>query len=113
MMRCPPFAKMHPQHRRAIARLTGVVSLILAIPAAGAIHSLPAPAGNATSVSWSAIKEAGHPCGGVAKASRMADGSIRAQCKNGEWYRVARIQGVSGVVAMRCSAAAAMGVSGC
>jgi hypothetical protein len=41
----------------------------------------------------------------------LKDGSIRAVCSNGEAYRVFTVKGMT--VAMKCSAAAKLGVSGC
>lgn len=71
----------------------------------------PAPAGPPKSVAAAAIKDADHPCGIVSSATRLDSGGIRAVCSNGEAYRIFTVQGR--VVAMRCSAAARIGVSGC
>jgi hypothetical protein len=70
-----------------------------------------APKGSATQVAAAAIKDADHPCGRVVQAMRRDSGDIRAICSNGEAYRVFAIEGRT--VALRCSAAARLGVSGC
>ena len=71
----------------------------------------PAPAGDTARVSLTVLKEADHPCPRVSSASRMQDGSIRASCSNGEDYRIVSADGRP--LAMRCSAARALGVKGC
>lgn len=58
-----------------------------------------------------AIREADHPCPIVLAAQRVSDGSVRAACSNGEVYRVMKLRGEW--LAMRCSAAERLGVSGC
>lgn len=58
-----------------------------------------------------AIRDAGHPCGGLVSSALMSDGSVRATCTNGETYRVSLRGGT--LVAMRCSAAARLGITGC
>ncbi len=72
----------------------------------------PAPAGDADTVAMSVIRDAEHPCGNVVTAERVADGSIKAVCTNGEDYRIMTVDGV-GPVAMRCSAVREMDISGC
>jgi RNA polymerase subunit RPABC4/transcription elongation factor Spt4 len=62
-------------------------------------------------VATGAIRDAGHPCALVTSSSKMSDGSIRALCSNGESYRVSLIGGR--FVAMRCSAARQLGITGC
>jgi hypothetical protein len=65
-------------------------------------------------VAEDAIKDAEHPCGKVTTAVRHpTDGSIIATCSNRERYRVFTMQPINEVVAMRCSAAEKLGVSGC
>jgi hypothetical protein len=80
-------------------------------PVYGQIKIEPAPKGEPKGIASAAIKEADHPCGRVLDAIRLNDGSIRAVCSNGEAYRVFIAQGI--LVAMKCSAAARLGVSGC
>lgn len=58
-----------------------------------------------------AIREADHPCPVVLAAQRVSDGSVRAACSNGEIYRVMKFRGEW--LAMKCSAAERLGVSGC
>lgn len=58
-----------------------------------------------------AIREADHPCPTILAAQRVSDGSVRAACSNGEVYRVMKFRGEW--LAMRCSAAERLGVSGC
>ena len=69
---------------------------------ASALHVLPAP-----------IREAGHPCPRVVGAKRLGDGGIRALCSNGETYRISKLREIPDTVAMKCSAATAMGIYGC
>lgn len=72
----------------------------------------PAPDGDPLQVARDAIKEAGHKCGRVKSASRrLADGSIIANCSNGQHFRVFTVEDI-GTVAMSCEAAAQLGVSG-
>ena len=71
----------------------------------------PAPPGDPKSVASAAIREADHPCGRVLDAVRLNTGGIRAVCSNGDAYRVFTVEGK--VVAMKCSAAARLGISGC
>ena len=84
---------------------------MMAAPVRAQIKIEPAPAGEPKNIATAAIKEAAHPCGRVLEAIRLNDGGIRAVCSNGEAYRVFTMQG--GLVAMKCSAAARLGVSGC
>lgn len=57
------------------------------------------------------IREAEHPCGTVAAAVRLSDGSVRAVCSNSEIYRVMQVRGEW--LALKCSAAQRMGIQGC
>ena len=57
------------------------------------------------------IGETAHPCGTVAAAARLPDGSVRAVCSNSEIYRVMRVGGEW--LALKCSAAQRLGVHGC
>ena len=71
-----------------------------------------APAGEARSVAAEAIRPHGTTaCPRITAAERVPDGSIRATCSNGEAFRV--FTAGERVVAMRCSAAAELGVGGC
>jgi len=69
----------------------------------------PAPDGAASVVAQRIIRQNfdESDCPLVVAAQRLGDGSIAAQCNNGERYRV------TASIAMRCSAAAALGISGC
>lgn len=58
-----------------------------------------------------AIRTAEHPCGTVAAAVRLSDGSIKAVCSNEEIYRVMLVRGEW--FALRCSAALRYGIQGC
>ena len=71
----------------------------------------PAPSGNAITVASQVIKQAEHPCPKVTGARRLKDGSITAKCSNAETYRVFSVKDKP--VALRCSVAKAIGVSGC
>lgn len=57
------------------------------------------------------IRQTEHPCGTVAAAVRLSDGSVRAVCANGEVYRVFPLRGEW--LAMKCSAVQRIGVEGC
>jgi len=60
-----------------------------------------------------AIRYADHPCPRVTTAVELQDGSIRAICSNNETYRI-MTKTVNGKrLAMRCSAGARLGVTGC
>lgn len=74
----------------------------------------PAPAGEATVVARKAILENfdKSDCPLVTSARRYGDGSIKAHCDNGEAFRVFTLSKF-GLIAMRCSAVAELGVSGC
>lgn len=72
-----------------------------------------APAGSPSRVALSAIQAnfGREVCPRVTRAERQANGSIHADCSNGESFRVFTIGGR--VVAMRCTAAARYGIEGC
>ena len=75
----------------------------------------PAPEGNdALAVAQAVIRDnfERSDCPSVTTAQRVGvDGSIKAACSNGETFRVFRLNGKA--VAMKCSAAARLGVAGC
>lgn len=72
----------------------------------------PAPKGLPKLVAKAAIDEAEHDCGQVVVARRLPqDGSVIAECSNGERYRVFGMKG-KGTFAMKCSAAADLGIEG-
>lgn len=73
----------------------------------------PAPggAGEEKSVSTKIIRDAEHPCGKVVTATRNNDGTISAKCSNKEKYRIFTANNKP--IAMRCSVASKLGVSGC
>ena len=74
-----------------------------------------APTGPAKRVATAAIADAGHPCSNVLDAIRLNDGTIRAVCSTGDAYRIFSFvnDGETTVMAMNCSAAAKLGISGC
>jgi hypothetical protein len=90
--------------------ILSAISLVLAT-SASALVTAPAPAGPAMSVAATVIHWAGHPCPRVVSARRDSSGGIHAFCSNNETYLVFRVVGVAHTVAMRCSAAASIGVS--
>jgi hypothetical protein len=53
----------------------------------------------------------GHECGRVVEANRLSDGSIRAKCDNGEWFRIDFMNGAP--VAVRCTATEKQGITDC
>ena len=71
----------------------------------------PAPIGDSKVVALQAINEAKHACPKIISAKRWSNGSITAICSNGEDYRIFTINGES--LAMKCSAARAIGVKSC
>jgi hypothetical protein len=87
------------------------VAFAVTAPVDSQVKIEPAPRGEPKTIATGAIKAANHPSGKVLDAIRLNDGSIRAVCSNGEAYRVFTVQGE--LVAMKCSAAARLGVSGC
>lgn len=82
-----------------------------AAPVHGQVAIGAAPLGEPKIVAASAIRDAGHPCGKVLSAVRRSEGDVRAVCSNGETYRIFTVKGEA--IAMRCSAAAKIGVTGC
>jgi hypothetical protein len=84
------------------------------IAGAQSYQVLPAPPGDAKTVALDVIREAEHPCPKLTDAKRSADGSLLARCSNGEKYLVFRLKTNNKTidVAMKCSAAAAIGVKG-
>lgn len=99
----------------SVSRILLPLGIALVLTAPPFVHSQtkigPAPAGSPKTVAAAAIRDADHPCGNVRDAIRLDTGGIRAVCSNGETYRIFTVDGK--VVAMRCSAAARLGVSGC
>lgn len=95
-------------------------AVLVSILAAGAavaqsFQVLPAPPGESTAVALRVIRGAEHPCPRVVHASRAQNQSILAVCSNKETYLVFSIRKSSGAVmdvAMKCSAAQAIGVKG-
>ena len=88
-----------------------VLTLVVPSLVYGQMKIGPAPEGPPKQIAAAAIRAAEHPCGTVLDAIRLDTGGIRAVCSNGETYRIFTVQG--NVVAMKCSAAARLGVSGC
>lgn len=77
------------------------------------LHTSGAPAGDALAVAKTILRTSPQPCGRVRSAERQGDDSIRATCSNGEVYRLFVIEGMEEPTALRCTAAADLGVSGC
>ncbi|MDP9995496.1 hypothetical protein J2W28_006436 [Variovorax boronicumulans] len=78
-------------------------------------QTLPAPPGAAAEVALRVIREAEHPCPKLTRASRLPDQTIVAVCTNRENYRIFSIRNKAGRVmdlAMKCSAAKKLGISG-
>lgn len=94
-----------------LALLVTVLSLIAPTRAVGQAAIGAAPLCDPKTVAMAAIRDAGHPCGKVVSAARRSEGDVRAVCSNGETYRIFTIKGEA--MAMRCSAAAKIGVTGC
>ena len=94
------------------------IAIALAVLAVGA-HAQPAstisaaPAGDPAVVALRVIREnfSSDVCPRMNRASRVPDGSIRGTCSNGETFRIFTLS--DRAVAMRCSAAAALGIEGC
>lgn len=99
------------KERRAMGACCAV--WVLLAPAQANAQIAAAPDGDPTIVAQKIIREnfEATDCPLVVRAVRFGDGSIKAFCSNSEAFRVFRIQGKQ--VAMRCSAAKALGVSGC
>ncbi|MDM0121934.1 hypothetical protein [Variovorax arabinosiphilus] len=96
-------------------QLAVLASMLAGAAAAQSIQVLPAPRGEPMAVAMRVIREAEHPCPKVVRASRAQDQSILAACSNKESYLVFSIRKSSGAVmdvAMKCSAARALGVKG-
>jgi hypothetical protein len=76
----------------------------------------PAPSGDPAKVARQEIQKAEHPCPRVVAATRVSGGGIAAKCSNGEDYLIASMSNPKHghiVVAMRCSAARKLGITGC
>lgn len=97
-------------------QLAALVSILAAGAAvAQPFQVLPAPPGESPVVALRVIREAEHPCPTVIRANRAQNQSILAVCSNKESYLVFSIRRSSGAVmdvAMKCSAARAIGVKG-
>ena len=91
--------------------LVPLAGLLLCSTALGQAKVGPAPGGDAVRVAHKVIVNNGHACPKVLSATRRSDGSIKAECSNGEDYRVFSINGDP--LSMKCSAARKLGVSGC
>jgi hypothetical protein len=74
----------------------------------------PAPEGEAAVVAQRIILDNFDPpdCPLVVAANRLGDGSIKAICNNNESFRIFSVQEV-GPVALKCSVAPLLGISGC
>lgn len=98
-------------------RFVWLASMLVATAAgAQSYQVLSAPPGEPIAVAQRVIREAEHPCPKVVRASRSKDQSILAACSNKESYLVFSIRQKSGNVmdvAMKCSAAQALGVKAC
>ena len=92
---------------------TGVALALAACPASS--QPAPAPEGDTLVVAQSAIRANFKKsiCPRVEAAERLPNGSIRAKCNNNEIFRVFSAGPKRAVLAMRCSAAAKMGLRGC
>jgi hypothetical protein len=108
---------LNPSANSTRLRLVMKVVLLVSTTAANAqsFQTLPAPPGEAADVALRVIREAEHPCPRISRASRLADQTIIAVCTNRESYRVFSIRNKAGRVmdlAMKCSAAKKIGISG-
>ena len=70
-------------------------------------NELPAPEGNPAKVALKAINDnamkRADRCTGIARAERFdSDGSIIATCRNGQDYRIFRIEGMLDTFALKC-----------
>ncbi len=99
------------------AHLVGAgVAIALALaPCPASSQVAPAPEGDAVMVAQNAISTnfKKSVCPLVEAAERLLDGSIRAKCNNNETFRIFSAGPKRIVLAMRCSAAARMGLQGC
>ena len=98
---------------RRVAVMAGML-MLCGTPLEAQIKTGPAPNGEAAVVAQTIIlANFDKPdCPLVIEAARVGDGSIVARCSNGEKFRVFSVGSV-GPVALKCSAAAALGISGC
>ena len=76
-------------------------------------NQLPAPEGDPQKVALKAINDnamkRGERCMSIARAERFdSDGSIIATCRNGQDYRVFRIEGMLNTIALKCKSAREM-----
>jgi len=108
---------LHPIDASKVLLAAVSAMLLVGTGAAGAqtFQTLPAPPGDAAEVALRAIREAEHPCPKLTRASRLPDQTIVAVCTNRENYRIFSIRNKAGRVmdlAMKCSAAKKLGISG-
>ncbi len=99
---------------RGIYYIIFILMIIPCLPAY-ALETAPAPKGDPITVATKVISDNFEKtdCPAVRKAERIEDGSIKAECGNGETFRIFTVVELNKAVAMRCSAAEKMGVSGC
>ena len=91
-------------------------SVIIATPVLATEISIgPAPDGDPALVAQQIILENFDPpdCPQITGATRLADGSIKALCSNGETFRVFYVRNIQKNIAMRCSVLAALGIPEC
>jgi hypothetical protein len=72
----------------------------------------PVPPGD--EIEWATIAIrgfSGHECGEVVEAKRLADGTIRAKCHSGEYFRIALKDGAP--IAIWCAEAEKQGIKDC
>lgn len=114
-----PVARTEGEEKPLNRKIQPVAALMMLL-VAGSVHAqafqaLPAPPGVPSAVALRVIREAEHPCPKVVRANRAQDQSILAYCSNKETYLVFSIRPSAGAVmdvAMKCSAARALGVKG-
>jgi hypothetical protein len=83
------------------------------LPAVAQISIGPAPAGKSAKVAKTVIQDnfGTGVCPSISVAQRLPDGAISAVCSNGERFLVFTVEEIDSAVAMRCSAAAKIGVN--
>lgn len=100
---------------RNISLLIAAISILFLTDQSNAQISMgPAPEGKAAAVAQAIIHDNFEKqlCPKVAVAQRFPDGTISAICNNDEKFRVFSMDSV-GNVALRCAAAAKLGIKGC
>jgi hypothetical protein len=100
---------------KVTAAVFAIVFALAYRPSAGVSETpiwKPVPPGD--EIVWATVAISGfsgHECGEVVEAKRLPDGTIRAKCVSGEYFRIAFEDGAP--IAVRCADAEKQGIKDC